>query len=77
MKPVPAVCCPIMAGDELRKRREALGMTQEQLAGELGVAANTVARWERGERSIPPHLSLALKSIEQDHGQASKRAGKR
>ena len=52
-------------------------MTQEQLAGELGVAANTVARWERGERSIPPHLSLALKSIEQDHGQASRRAGKR
>ena len=51
-------------------------MTQERLAGELGVAANTVARWERGERAIPPHLSLALKTIEQDHGKASKKGKK-
>lgn len=56
-----------MDGDELRKRREALSMTQEQLAAALGVASNTVARWERGERSIPPHLSLALKTVEQEH----------
>jgi repressor LexA len=53
-----------MSGDELKRRREQLGMTQEQLAQALGVAPNTVARWERGERSIPPHLALALETIE-------------
>ena len=34
---------------ELRARRQRLGLSQAQLAGQLGVAANTVARWERGE----------------------------
>ena len=53
-----------MDGSELRRRRERLRMTQEQLARELGVAPNTVARWERGERSIPPHLALALNALE-------------
>jgi transcriptional regulator with XRE-family HTH domain len=53
-----------MNGDELRQRREALGMTQEQLAQALGVNTMTVSRWERGVRSVPPHLSLALEAIE-------------
>jgi transcriptional regulator with XRE-family HTH domain len=53
-----------MNGDELRQRREGLGMTQEQLARALGVNTMTISRWERGVRSIPPHLSLALEAIE-------------
>lgn len=57
-----------MTGDELRKKREDLRLTQEQLATALGVAANTVARWERGERAIPPYLSLALQTIEREGG---------
>jgi len=56
-----------MNGDELKARRDALDMTQEQLGTELGVAANTIARWERGERAIPPHLSLALETVERNH----------
>ncbi|MGA9767917.1 MAG: helix-turn-helix transcriptional regulator [Blastocatellia bacterium] len=53
-----------MNGDELKQRREELGMTQEQLAKALGVNIMTISRWERGVRSIPPHLSLALEAIE-------------
>ncbi len=50
--------------NELKERRLALGMTQEQLAEALEVASNTVARWERSERQLPPFLGLALETIE-------------
>jgi transcriptional regulator with XRE-family HTH domain len=53
-----------MDADELREKRKALGMTQAQLAKALGVNIMTVSRWERGLRSIPPHLPLALEAIE-------------
>ena len=49
----------------LRKRRLAMGMTQRDLAGELGVSLNTLARWERGQLEIqhPQMLSLALDAV--------------
>lgn len=53
-----------MDADELREKRKALEMTQAQLAKALGVNIMTVSRWERGLRSIPPHLPLALEAIE-------------
>jgi transcriptional regulator with XRE-family HTH domain len=53
-----------MDADELREKRKALEMTQAQLAEALGVNIMTISRWERGLRSIPPHLPLALEAIE-------------
>jgi DNA-binding transcriptional regulator YiaG len=41
-----------MTGAEVRRIRKALGLTQAQLAEQLGVAENSVARWERGEMGI-------------------------
>ncbi len=61
-----------MEADELKKRREQLGMTQEQLAVALSVHVMTVSRWERGERSIPSHLPLALETVERQHKKSSK-----
>jgi transcriptional regulator with XRE-family HTH domain len=36
-----------MDAEELRRRREALGMSQSELARALGVPINTVWRWEQ------------------------------
>jgi DNA-binding transcriptional regulator YiaG len=42
-----------VTGDELRAlRRKTLKLSQAKLAGRLGVAVTTVARWERDERPI-------------------------
>ncbi|UVT21143.1 MAG: helix-turn-helix domain-containing protein [Nitrospira sp.] len=41
-----------MTGSELRTIREEFGWTQDRMADEIGVTANTVARWERNEIDI-------------------------
>ncbi len=53
-------------GNDLKAFRERCNFTQESLAKELRVAANTVARWERNERRIPEFLELALQTIERN-----------
>ncbi len=57
-----------MHHSELASRRRSLGISQDELAKRLGVAANTVARWERGELRIqhPEMLRFALRGIEDD-----------
>lgn len=42
-----------MTPEELRRIREGMGWTQTQAAAKVNVAANTWARWERGE--VQPH----------------------
>ena len=41
-----------MKGQELRRLRNRMKLTQKQLAAKLGVTENTVARWERDEVKI-------------------------
>jgi transcriptional regulator with XRE-family HTH domain len=53
-----------MNKDELKQYRERIGLTQGELSKALGVANNTVSRWELGKRSIPEFLPLALETIE-------------
>jgi transcriptional regulator with XRE-family HTH domain len=53
-----------MNGIWIRDWRLARGMTQEQLADQLLVAPNTVARWERGELEISWLLVAAIVGIE-------------
>lgn len=40
---------PAATGTRIRKRRQVLRMTQEDLAAALGVSKSTVANWERGK----------------------------
>ncbi len=63
-----------MIGKELKEKRTELDFTQEHLAIELGVTANTVARWERDEMKIPPFLHLALKTVERNLEEEKRKA---
>jgi tetratricopeptide (TPR) repeat protein/transcriptional regulator with XRE-family HTH domain len=45
---------------QLAQRRKALGLTQEELAGQLGVERSTVVRWERGETMPAPWIQPKL-----------------
>jgi DNA-binding transcriptional regulator YiaG len=53
-----------MKGKTLRKIRRDLKLTQEGLAKALGVAGNTVARWERDELPIREPIARLIKSIQ-------------
>ena len=55
-----------MDGQEVRQIREKLGLTQEQLAREVGVHKNTVARWERNELSIRETTARLLQFVASD-----------
>ena len=53
-----------MNSDELLRWRKRWGLKQRELAEALGVRNLAVSRWERGERSIPALLPLALEALE-------------
>ena len=49
-----------MTPDQFRTARQAKGMTQAKAAAYLGTARNTVSRYERGERPIPPLVAIRM-----------------
>ena len=53
---VTEVTIKIMAGQEIKKLRKRLGMTQQELADKIGVDRVTVARWET-EQKKPSNLA--------------------
>ena len=53
-----------MDGDTFRRKRERLGLTQEELGRRLDIARMTIYRYESGETSIPKAVEMALQFIE-------------
>lgn len=55
-----------MTGAHLRRRRQALGLSQTALAERLGVPQATISRWETGGHAIdqPEILDLAIRALE-------------
>jgi transcriptional regulator with XRE-family HTH domain len=53
----------VVKPSELQRIREALGLTQAQLAEEIGVHRVTVAKWEAGDRNIPEPVARLVQRI--------------
>ena len=49
-----------MTPDQTRAARDALGLTQAQLASVLGLGPRIVRAWESGERNPSPTAALAV-----------------
>ncbi len=62
--------------DQIRELREALGVTQEEFARELGVSLTTVSRWENGHGKPSPLAQRQLQEL-LDRVQASKASPER
>jgi DNA-binding transcriptional regulator YiaG len=54
-----------MSGDEIKRRREALGLSQAALARWAGVHVRTVSKWERGVHQAPDMLAVAFRLWEE------------
>jgi len=50
---------------EVKELRHRLGLTQEQMAHELGVSWSTISRWENGHCRPSGLALLALKKLEE------------
>ncbi len=61
-----------MEGNELKAKRENLGLTQTELANNLGVKMNTVYRWESGILSVPKSIELAMDTVERNSKKKAK-----
>ena len=57
-----------MKGSELQRLRKLLRLTQKGLAEKIGVAPNTVARWERDERQISTPVERFLLLLKKELG---------
>ena len=56
----------IRRGHDFGKVRRQLGMTAVEVGRLLQIAPETLSRWERGNRTIPPLAAFALGSLYED-----------
>jgi transcriptional regulator with XRE-family HTH domain len=56
-----------MTGQELRKVRTGLKLTQKDLAARIGVTSTSVARWERDEVGISEPVARLVRMLTQPH----------
>jgi DNA-binding transcriptional regulator YiaG len=52
-----------MTPTALRQLRRRLGLSQAKFAALVGVASNTVARWERGELGMKPTTARLIQLV--------------
>ena len=57
-----------MKPKELKRVRDAMGLTQAELAQRLKIARNTVARMERELQAITPSMALLISFVAREAG---------
>jgi len=62
----PMATARLVKPAEFVRIREALGLTQAELAEEIGVHRVTVARWETGDRNIPEPVARLVQRIREE-----------
>ena len=55
-----------MLNEELRKRRDALGISRRELAGRLFITEQTLVNWEGGSTVHPNHRNAWMREIEKE-----------
>lgn len=55
-----------MTPAQLKTIRRRLGLSQAALAKKLGVARNTVTRWEMGQHRLPPMAAHLIRRIAEE-----------
>lgn len=58
-----------MTGEELKKRRLAMDISQADLANVIGINVMTISRYERGILKIPAALIFAFKILDKYQAQ--------
>jgi len=53
----------VMDGKDLFKIRKKLGLTQSQLAKEIGVSCSAISRWENQERCVKNWVKKTLEAV--------------
>ena len=56
----------VMDKDTFRRKRERLGLTQEEIAKRLDINRGTIIRYESGETPIPKVVEMAFRVIEEE-----------
>ena len=64
-----------MKGEEIKALRLRLGLTQTELAAEIGVHRVTVAKWETGGKTPLPIIQRALADLDTRRSRVQARAG--
>ena len=62
----------VVTGQQMRKIRKGLGLTQQELAVLVGVATNSIARQERGEMGIRESLARLIRLTAQTEPKGSR-----
>jgi DNA-binding transcriptional regulator YiaG len=68
---------PAATAGEVSRIRKRLGLTQRELVNLVGVATNSVARWERGELGIRESAARLMRLLVAQTATTTKRSKKR